>query len=106
MAAPQFGQLAAGWLIVGRKIGPVDPPDADSAGRELALQARAEVPIRAGPATKDVETKRMILGKSVAGKVRFRQQADAGNASGTRKLMPGGVGYGMERERRRQLIKE
>ena len=69
MAAPQFGQLAAGWLIVGRKIRPVDAADADNAGGELALQTRAEVPIRARPATKYVETKRMILGKSVAGKV-------------------------------------
>ena len=48
----------------------------------------------------------MILGKSVAGKMRFRQQADAGDAPGSRKLVPGGLGDGMECERLRQLIKE
>ncbi len=48
----------------------------------------------------------MILGKSVAGKMRFRQQADAGNTSSARKLVPGGIGYGMERKGPCQLIEE
>jgi len=48
----------------------------------------------------------MILGKSVAGKMRFRQQANAGNPSGSWKLMPGCLGDGMECERLRQLIEE
>ena len=85
---------------------PVDAPDADRAGRELALQTRAEIPIRARPATEDVEAKRMILGKRVAGKMRFRQQADAGDAPGSRKLVPGCISDGMECERLGQLIKE
>jgi len=48
----------------------------------------------------------MILGKRVAGKMRFRQQADAGDAPGSWKLVPGCISNGMECERLRQLIKK
>src|SRR6185295_2808327 len=73
MAAPQLGQLAC-WLIGGRKIGPVDSAHADGGGCKLASQIRVEVPLRARPAAKNVEAKRMILRKSVAGKMRFFEQ--------------------------------
>src|SRR6266849_10348760 len=71
--APQLGQLAAGGLIGRRKIRPLDAPHVDCARRELAPQILPEIPFRARPAAEDVEAKRMILGKGVAGKVRFRQ---------------------------------
>jgi hypothetical protein len=85
-----------------RKIRPLDAPHVDCAGRELAPQIFAEIPFRARPAAEDVEAKRMILGKGVAGKMRFREQAHASNAAGSRELMEGGVTYWMKKQRFRK----
>src|SRR5713226_5651994 len=101
--APQLGQLAAGWLMGRRKIRPLDAPHVDCAGRKLARQVLAEVPFRARPAAKNVEAKRMILGKGVAGKMRLREQAHACDAARSGELVKGGVTHGMERERFGQL---
>src|SRR5712664_2250186 len=100
--APQFGQLAAGWLMGRRKIRPLDAPHVDCAGRELAPQILAEIPFRARPAAEDVEAKRMILGKGVAGKMRFGKQAHSRDAARSRELMEGGIAYGMEQQRFRE----
>src|SRR5258708_20866257 len=67
--APQLGQLAAGCLMGRRKIRPLDAPPVACAGREPALQLRAEIPFRALPAAENVEAKRKIPGKRVARKI-------------------------------------
>src|SRR5579871_1114942 len=102
--APQYGQLADGWLI--GEIGALDAAHTNRARGKLALQARFEIPVGARPAAEDVEAKRMILGKGVAGKMRFREQPQAGNASGAGEAVPVGVADGMEREGLSEKVKE
>ena len=48
----------------------------------------------------------MILGKSMAGKMRFRQQTNPSDTTGPGELVPGCIADGMERERMGQLIKK
>src|SRR2546426_5334403 len=81
-----------------RKIRPLDAPHVDCARRKLAPQILAEIPFRARPAAENVEAKRMILGKGVAGKVRFRKQTHARDAARSGKLMESGVAYGMKEQ--------
>jgi hypothetical protein len=52
------------------------------------LKLRCEVPDISGYAAEQVQAKRSILGERVAGKVRFREQAQAGNTAAARKLVP------------------
>src|SRR5215831_19216753 len=77
-------------------VRPVEAAHLDHSRRKLPLQIRAEIPFRARSATKDVEAKRMILGKGVAGKMRFCEQTKARDAAGYRKLVPIGVAYRMQ----------
>src|SRR3954462_4608166 len=51
IGAPQFGQLATLSLM---NIRPLDAPDIDHGGAELALQVTGEVPIRTGLAAEYV----------------------------------------------------
>src|SRR5438034_3276213 len=81
-----------------RKIRPLDAPHVDCARRKLAPQILAEIPFRARSAAENVEAKRMILGKGVAGKVRFRKQTHARDAARSGKLMESGVAYGMKEQ--------
>jgi len=60
------------------------------------LECRFKIPFGAGNATKKIQAKRVVLGKSVAGDVRFGEQAEAGDAAGTGKLMPLGSANGTQ----------
>src|SRR5579862_8157045 len=96
--APQLGQLAEGALIGNRLERPLDAPHAHRLRGELAFQVGLEIPVRTRPAAEDVQAKRMILGKRVAGNVRFSQQIKAGYAAGAGKLVPGGFADRVQRQ--------
>ena len=52
------------------------------------LERRFEIPFGARKAAKQIQAKRIVLGKGMAGDVRFREQAKAGDTAGPGKLMP------------------
>jgi hypothetical protein len=52
------------------------------------LQRRFKIPFISRNAAKKIKAKRIVLGKSVAGDVRFGEEAKASDAAGARKLMP------------------
>src|SRR5437870_5169324 len=68
IGAPQLGQLAAGWLML---IGPLDAPDVDGGGAELAGEKAGEVPIRSRTAAKQIQAQRSVFRKSMTGEMRF-----------------------------------
>ena len=55
---------------------------------EKLLERRFKIPFGARHAAKEIQAKRIMLGKGMAGDVRFREQAKAGDAAGPGKLMP------------------
>lgn len=55
---------------------------------EKLLERRFKIPLGARNTAKKIEAKRIVLGKGMAGDVRFREQAEAGDAAGSWKLMP------------------
>ena len=55
---------------------------------EKLLERRFKIPFGARKAAKQIQAKRIVLGKSMAGDVRFREQAKAGDSAGPGKLMP------------------
>src|SRR5436309_9798905 len=79
--------------MLGRQVGPIDPADVDGGRSELTLQVSGEVKVAARAAAKDIQAQRTIFGKSVAGQVRFGEQAQTRDAAGTRELVPGGLAY-------------
>jgi hypothetical protein len=52
------------------------------------LDGRFKIPFGSRNAAKEIQAKRIVLGKGVAGDVRLREQAKAGDAAGAGKLMP------------------
>src|SRR5580700_7215583 len=68
IGAPQFGQLATLSLM---RIRPLDPAYIHRASAELALQVSGKVPIGPRLATKQVQTNRLVFGKSMTGEMRF-----------------------------------
>ena len=63
---------------------------------EKLLERRFKIPFGARKAAKEIQAKRMVLGKGMAGDVRFREQAKAGEAAGPGKLMPLGWADGTQ----------
>lgn len=59
---------------------------------EEVLESGLEIPFRTGHATEKIQTQRTVLGKRVAGEMRFSEQTEAGNSAGSGKLMPLGRG--------------
>ena len=55
---------------------------------EKLLQRGFKIPVGAGNAAKEIQAKRIVLGKRVAGDVRLRKQAKTGDAASAGKLMP------------------
>src|SRR3981081_65264 len=66
IGAPQFGQLATLSLM---RIRPLDPPDIHRGCAELAREIGVEIPIGPRLATKQVQTNRLVFGKSMTGEV-------------------------------------
>jgi hypothetical protein len=52
-------------------IRPFDPPDTHRGSAELAREVGGEIPIGARLATKQVQTNRLVFGKSMTGEMRF-----------------------------------
>ena len=55
---------------------------------EKLLERRFEIPFGARNAAKQIQAKRIVLGKGMAGDVGFREQAKTGDAASSWKLMP------------------
>jgi len=55
---------------------------------EKLLERRLKIPFVAWNAAKKIKAERIVLGKGVAGDVRFRKQAKARDATRAGKLMP------------------
>ena len=55
---------------------------------EKLLERRFKIPFGARKAAKQIQAKGIVLGKGMAGDVRFREQAKTGDAAGPGKLMP------------------
>ena len=55
---------------------------------EKLLKRGFKIPFSARYAAKEIQAKRIVLGKSVASDVRLREQAKPGDAAGAGKLMP------------------
>src|SRR5580700_9538043 len=68
IGAPQFGQLATLSLM---RIGPVDPADIHRGSAELTREVGGEIPIGPRLAAKQVQTDRLVFGKSMTGEMRF-----------------------------------
>src|SRR5580704_8500226 len=62
IGAPQFGQLATLSLM---RIRPLDPPDIHRGRAELAREVSGEIPIGPRLAAKQVQTNRLVFGKSM-----------------------------------------
>ena len=69
-------------------VGAVDFSDGYVGGAEVLFEERFEIGILAGSAAENVQAERSVFGKSVAGDVRFRKQAHAGDAAGVGEFMP------------------
>lgn len=52
------------------------------------LQRRFKIPFISRNTTKKIKAKRIVFGKSVAGDVRFSEQAKTSDTTSARKLMP------------------
>ncbi|HML18663.1 MAG TPA: hypothetical protein VK419_16645 [Bryobacteraceae bacterium] len=76
-------------------VWPVEAADLDRRGSEFILQVSFEIPIGARFATEDIQTKRAMLGESVAGDVGFLKKGESGDASAG-KLVPLRFGDGMK----------
>ena len=55
---------------------------------EKLLERRFKIPFGARNAAKEIQAKRIVLGKGMAGDVGFREQAKTGDAASSWKLMP------------------
>ena len=55
---------------------------------EKLLERRFKIPFGARNAAKEIQAKRIMFGKGMAGDVRFREQSEAGYSAGPGKLMP------------------
>ena len=55
---------------------------------EKLLERGLKIPFVARNAAKEIQAERIVLGKGMAGGVRFRKQAEAGDATRAGKLMP------------------
>src|SRR5438046_2488916 len=71
ICAPQFGQLATLSLI---DVRPFDPPYAHGSRAELAREVAGEIPLGPRMTAKQVQTDRLVLRKSMTGKVRLGKQ--------------------------------
>src|SRR5260370_35413746 len=84
-------QRERSWLV-----GPVDFPHGNSRGAELLLEKRLEIGAGPRPAAEDVQAQGSVFGKRVAGRMRFRAQAQPADAARGRELMP--VSFAKRRE--------
>ena len=55
---------------------------------EKLLERRFKIPFGARNATKKIQAKRIVLGKGMTGDVRFGEQAETGDATGSGEYMP------------------
>ena len=69
-------------------VGPVEAADVNVSSPDQLAQVLRKVPIGTRPAAEQVEAECPIFGKRMAGKVGFRQHADAGDAARVRKRVP------------------
>jgi len=69
-------------------IRPLEFPYADASSAKLFSQESFKIPFRPWAATEEIEGQGAVFREGVAGPMRLRQKAEAGDASRARELVP------------------
>src|SRR5262245_48061899 len=78
IGAPQFGQLAA---RLGMPVGTIEPAHVDGPRAQQFGQLSGKIPVGSRAAGEQIQAEAAVLRKRVAGEMRLRQHADAGDAA-------------------------
>jgi hypothetical protein len=98
--------LIAGRLMARHFIRARKPPHGNILRMKKLPERRFKIPFGAQNAAKKIQAKRIVFGKSVASDVRFGEQTKAGDAAGSRKLMPLRLAHGSQLHATDHSVKE